>query len=89
MAAIVIFILLAIPVLLAIGIYNTLIRLRNEVKNAFAQIDVQLKRRNDLLPNLVETAKASMAHEKQTLEAVIKARNQALSSLQFKRPNEL
>lgn len=65
-----------------VGVYNALIRLRNEVKNAFSQIDVQLKRRYDLLPNLVETAKASMKHEKETLENVIKARNQALSSIE-------
>jgi LemA protein len=60
-----------------IGTYNNLIRLRNRFKNAFAQIDVQLKRRYDLIPNLVETAKAYMSHERETLEAVIAARNQA------------
>jgi LemA protein len=59
------------------GMYNKLISLRNRFKNAFAQIDVQLKRRYDLIPNLVETAKGYMKHERETLEAVVKARNQA------------
>lgn len=62
---------------IVIGIYNKLVGLRNQFKNAFAQIDVQLKRRYDLIPNLVETAKAYMSHEKDTLESVIKARNTA------------
>lgn len=60
-----------------VGIYNNLVNLRNRFRNAFAQIDVQLKRRHDLIPNLVETAKAFLAHERQTLEAVIAARNSA------------
>jgi LemA protein len=64
-------------VLYVIGIYNRLVTLRNQFKNAFAQIDVQLKRRYDLIPNLVETAKAYIKHERETLEAVITARNQA------------
>ena len=59
------------------GTYNGLVKLRNRFKNAFAQIDVQLKRRHDLIPNLVETAKAFLAHERETLEAVISARNSA------------
>lgn len=63
-----------------IGIFNTLVGLRNRVKNAYAQIDVQLKRRYDLIPNLVETAKGYMKHESETLEAVIQARNQAVSA---------
>ena len=61
-----------------IGIYNGLVRLRNQVKNAWAQIDVQLKRRHDLIPNLVETVKGYMGHERQTLENVTQARNLAV-----------
>jgi len=63
--------------LIFIGIYNGLVRLRNQVKNAWAQIDVQLKRRYDLIPNLVETVKGYMKHERETLEAVTNARNMA------------
>ena len=73
--------LIAAVVLYAIGIYNSLINLRNRVKNAFAQIDVQLTRRHDLIPNLVEAVKGYMKHERETLEAVINARNTAVSSL--------
>ena len=65
----------------AIGIYNSLINLRNRVKNAFAQIDVQLTRRHDLIPNLIEAVKGYMKHERETLEAVISARNSAVSNL--------
>ncbi|MDX1632145.1 MAG: LemA family protein [Thermoanaerobaculia bacterium] len=61
----------------ATGLYNRLVTLRNRYENAFAQIDVQLKRRHDLIPNLVETAKGYLKHERETLEAVIQARNQA------------
>jgi LemA protein len=64
-----------------IGIYNQLVALRNRFQNAFAQIEVQLKRRHDLIPNLVETAKGYMAHERETLEAVIAARNSAVNGL--------
>jgi LemA protein len=64
-----------------VGIYNKLVELKNRYQNAFSQIEVQLKRRYDLIPNLVETAKGYMAHEKGTLEAVIQARNQAVSGL--------
>ena len=67
-------------VIWAVSIYNRLVQLRNRFKNAFAQIDVQLKRRYDLLPNLVETAKGYIKHERETLEAVIKARNQAVTA---------
>lgn len=63
--------------IMAIGMYNGLVRMRNQVKNAWAQIDVQLKRRHDLIPNLVETAKGYMKHERETLEAITKARNLA------------
>jgi LemA protein len=68
-------------ILFGIGIYNRLVTGRNAYKNAFAQIDVQLTRRHDLIPNLVEVAKGYMAHEKDTLEAVINARNTAVSGL--------
>jgi len=67
-------------VIVVIGIFNGLVGLRNRVKNAYAQIDVQLKRRYDLIPNLVDTAKGYMKHEKETLEAVTNARNQAASA---------
>ena len=66
----------------AVGIYNGLVALRNRYKNSFSQIDVQLKRRYDLIPNLVETAKGYLKHERETLEAVIKARNQAVTAAQ-------
>jgi len=65
----------------AVGIYNRLVNERNRVRNAFAQIDVQLTRRHDLIPNLVEAVKGYMKHERETLEAVIKARNVAVSAL--------
>jgi len=73
-----VFILIIVVIVLwVIAIYNTLVKLRERCRNAFAQIDVQLKRRHDLIPNLVETAKGYMAHEKDTLEAVLKARASA------------
>ena len=68
--------------LLLVGMYNRLVALRNMFKNAFAQIDVQLKRRYDLIPNLVETAKGYIKHERETLEAVTLARNQAVAATQ-------
>ena len=83
MFAVILIIVIVIVVILlgavgfVIGLYNRLVSLRNRFKNAFAQIDVQLKRRYDLIPNLVETAKGYMKHERETLEAVISARNQA------------
>jgi LemA protein len=79
---IILLVILAAPIFWAISIYNGLVALRNRFKNAFAQIDVQLKRRYDLIPNLVETAKGYMAHERQTLEAVISARNTAVGANQ-------
>ena len=73
---------LVLIAVLAVGAYNQLVRLRNRYKNAFSQIDVQLKRRYDLIPNLVETAKGYLRHERQTLEAVIAARNRASNAAQ-------
>src|SRR5688572_12029294 len=64
-----------------VGVYNSLVRLRNRLENAFSQIEVQLKRRYDLIPNLVETVKGYMKHERETLEAVITARNQAVGAM--------
>ena len=78
-------IVLAVIVVLvvwAIAVYNGLVSLRNRFKNAFSQIDVQLKRRYDLIPNLVETARAYLKHERETLEAVTRARNTALAAAQ-------
>lgn len=74
--------IIGLIVFFAISLYNKLVALRNRFKNAFAQIDVQLKRRYDLIPNLVETAKAYLKHERETLEAVIQARNAAASANQ-------
>jgi LemA protein len=74
--------IVAVLVLFSIFAYNGLIRRRNQVENAWSQIDVQLKRRIDLVPNLVETVKAYAAHEKDTLDAVIKARNAAMAAPQ-------
>lgn len=68
-------------VVFVVALYNRLVTLRNRVKNAFSQIDVQLTRRHDLIPNLVETVKGYIKHERDTLEAVIRARNTAVSSL--------
>ena len=73
--------IIAAIVFWGIGIYNRLVNERNRVRNAFAQIDVQLTRRYDLIPNLIEAVKGYMSHERETLEAVIKARNTAVSSL--------
>jgi LemA protein len=74
--------IVVIIVLWVVSLYNRLVGSRNGYKNAFAQIDVQLKRRYDLIPNLVETAKGYIKHERETLEAVIKARNSAVSAVQ-------
>ena len=80
-STIVALVILAVLVLYAISIYNTLVTRRNRFQNAFAQIEVQLKRRYDLIPNLVETAKGYIKHERETLEAVTAARNTALAGL--------
>ena len=74
--------IILVAIIVVVGIYNSLVTLRNRYKNSFSQIDVQLKRRYDLIPNLVETAKGYMKHERETLEAVINARNSALSASQ-------
>ncbi len=76
----IIIIVLAVIVVAVIGMYNSLVRLRNQVNNAWSQIDVQLKRRHDLIPNLIETAKGYMKHERGTLEAVTNARSQAMGA---------
>jgi LemA protein len=76
----IVLIVIAVLVLIVIGIYNTLIRMRRRCDNGWAQIDVQLKRRYDLIPNLVETAKGYMKHEKEVLENVTKARQQAIDA---------
>jgi len=81
-ALIVVAVVAVVLVLYVISIYNGLVALRNAFKNAFAQIDVQLKRRYDLIPNLVETAKGYLKHERETLEAVVKARNIAAAAAQ-------
>ncbi|CAN5282497.1 LemA family protein [soil metagenome] len=78
--AIIAIVLLIILIAFPVSIYNRLVSLQNRFKNAFAQIDVQLKRRYDLIPNLVNVAKQYMSHERETLEAVIQARNQAAST---------
>ncbi|MET0281842.1 MAG: LemA family protein [Steroidobacteraceae bacterium] len=81
MGFLVVLILVALLVFWGIGIYNRLVTARNGFGNAFAQIDVQLTRRYDLIPNLVETARAYLKHERETLEAVISARNSAVAGL--------
>jgi len=81
MGLLIVVIVVAAVVVWAIAIYNRLVALRNRVKNAFAQIDVQLTRRYDLIPNLVEAVKGYMRHERETLEAVIGARNAAAKEL--------
>ena len=83
MASLITLAILALLVFVVIGIFNKLVALKNRYQNAFAQIEVQLKRRYDLIPNLVETAKGYLKHERETLEAVIAARNTAISGLKL------
>ncbi|MAZ48494.1 MAG: hypothetical protein CME65_08020 [Halobacteriovoraceae bacterium] len=80
MALVIAGVIIAAVIFYIIGLYNKMVRLSNGYKNAFSQIDVQLQRRYELIPNLVEVAKKYMAHERETLEAVIQARNQALQA---------
>ena len=87
MSMLIFLVLLTVLALYAVGLYNGLVGARNNYKNAFAQIDVQLTRRYDLIPNLVETAKGYMKHERETLEAVIQARNSAVSGLAAAKSN--
>ncbi len=79
-AWLIILVVVAVGVVFVIGMYNSLVRLRNQVKNAWSQIDVQLKRRHDLIPNLVETAKGYMKHERETLDSVTQARSRAVGA---------
>jgi LemA protein len=81
-------VIIVLIILYIISIFNTLIALKNRYLNAFAQIEVQLKRRYDLIPNLVETAKAYLKHERETLEFVVKARNQAAQTLENAKSNQ-
>jgi len=83
-------VIIALIIFWSVGVYNRLIKLRNEITNAFAQIDVQLKRRHDLIPNLVEVARKYMEHERDTLERVTAARAQAIAAADLVRsqPNQ-
>lgn len=83
MSGLITIIVLLLILVYIISIFNNLVKLKNRFQNAFAQIEVQLKRRYDLIPNLVETAKGYMAHERETLEAVIQARNAAIADLKL------
>ncbi|CAH1044337.1 LemA family protein [Halomonas sp. TD01] len=78
---IIVLVIVAVIVFYVVGIYNRLVSLKNRFENAFAQIEVQLKRRHDLIPNLVETAKGYLSHERETLQSVIEARNTAAAGL--------
>ena len=87
MSGIIFLVVLVVIALLLVGVYNGLVTLRNQYKNAFSQIEVQLQRRYDLIPNLVEAAKAYLAHERNTLEAVTAARGGALAALKTAQAN--
>lgn len=80
MGALIVLAIIVVIALYVVGLYNGLIRLRNQVKNAWAQIEVQLKRRHDLIPNLIETVKGYMKHERETLESVTNARTAAMGA---------
>jgi len=79
-ALLVLLVIIVVLALWAVSMYNSLVRYRNEISNSWAQIDVQLKRRTDLIPNLVETVKGYASHERETLERVIQARNMAVNA---------
>ena len=79
-ALVIVLVLIVLVVIIGIVVFNGVVKLRNRVDNAWSQIDVQLKRRYDLIPNLVETVKGYAAHERQTLEAVIQARNMGVNA---------
>jgi LemA protein len=87
-ALLVLLVAAVVVVMVVVGIFNRLVTLQNRYQNAFSQIEVQLKRRYDLIPNLVETVKGYMSHERETLEAVIKARNSAVTGLQQASANQ-
>jgi len=80
MTLIIVLVLIGVVILFVVSMYNSLVKLRNQVKNAWSQIDVQLKRRHDLIPNLIETVKGYMTHERDTLENITKARSQAVQA---------
>ena len=80
---IIVAVVIVVLIAFVVGIYNALVRLRNQVGNAWSQIDVQLKRRHDLIPNLVETAKGYMKHERGTFEAITEARSKAMGANNF------